>query len=216
MLSVIPLSCECGAVTGRITAADHIHRNICHCKGCQAYSRWLRRPELLDDAGGTDLLQITPSQLQIDQGEDQLRAVRQTPKGAVRWYTDCCRTPVANSLDAAWVPWLALSHGFVDSVQVGDTRAPELAPTRWIIHTRAALRPVEGGHPTGPASLVFSTLASTLVDTIKGRATPHPFFDGKQLRREPQLLGPGEREAIGLGDAPAPPVVRRKPAFGCG
>jgi len=178
MPETLLLRCACGAVTGRVLRAEALPRNICHCRGCQAYAGWLgRESEVLDAAGGTDLYQLTPAQLQLD-GEPALRCVRLTPKGALRWHTACCRTPVANTLDVGWVPWLALHHRFVDGEPFGgDARSEQIGPVAYRIHCKSATQPVPGGHPTGPAALVLGTLVNTLVDTARGRARPTPFFD---------------------------------------
>jgi len=199
-MSTIPLRCACGAVTGHVEHHAPVPRNVCHCAGCQGYARWLDREEvMLDAAGGTDLFQLTPSQLRID-GTEQLRCVRLTPKGAVRWYTACCRTPVANTLDAAWVPWLALHHRFVDAEAVGgDTRSAALGPVAYRIHCRNARQPVPDGHPTGPVGLVVNTLIGTLWDTARGRARPNPFFDGRELVAEIEHISEPDRQALGLG-----------------
>lgn len=216
MPCVIPLRCACGAVTGRLLDGSRVFRNICHCRGCQAYARWLGLPALLDDAGGTDIYQITPRQLRLDRGTDRVRCVRLTDRGALRWYTSCCRTPVANSLDRAWLPWLGLPHLMVDGSFPGGTRAPALGPVRWRIHARHALRPVPGAHPTGPASLVLRTLWSTLLDAASGKARPHPFFVNAQPIRAPITLDDDERHALGLGPEPGSLAVRGDRALGCG
>jgi hypothetical protein len=217
MPDTLPLRCSCGALTGRVLDAQDIPRNVCHCRGCQAWAHKLdRQGAMLDAAGGTDLFQITPSQLRIDRGADQLRVVRLTEKGALRWYTACCQTPIANSLDQAWVPWLALQHVLLDADVLGlDSRSADIGPTAYKIHARNALVPVEGGHPTGPISLVLNTLWHTLIDTAKGRARPTPFFDEDGApTAELESITESERDALGLGK-PRLPVPRRK-ALGCG
>ncbi len=187
-------------------------RIVCHCRGCQAYARWLGRLELLDDAGGTDIVQLTPSQLRLETGVDQLDCVRLTDAGALRWHARCCRTPIANSLAQAWAPWLGMPRLFVDARQVG---ADALGPVRFRIHARHARAAVPGGHPTGPLSLILGTLGRSLRDAALGRARPHPLFLDGRPRVPARALTEAERAAIGLG-ASTQLVVRRAPARGCG
>ncbi|MCA9720767.1 MAG: hypothetical protein KC468_39255, partial [Myxococcales bacterium] len=211
-METLPLRCTCGAVTGRALAWSRARRNVCHCRGCQAYARWLRRAELLDDAGGTDIYQLTPSQLRIDAGIERLRCVQLTEAGALRWYTDCCRTPVANALAQAWVPWLGMPHLFVDAARAGGTRGR--APLGWKIHARHARAPVPGGHATGPASLVLHTLVSALRDAALGRARPNPLRIDGRPRVAPERLDDEARARLGL--LPPPALARRRAAPGCG
>ena len=71
---------------------------ICYCKDCQAFARFLERPDLLDPAGGTDIFQMPPARL--------------SDKGVLRWYTDCCRTlsatPQRSRASRSW-PWCTVS-----------------------------------------------------------------------------------------------------------
>jgi hypothetical protein len=76
---------------------DNGTRGICYCDDCQAYARFLGGEDLLDRWGGTGLYQIMPKRVRFDAG-DKLRCVRLSDKGMHRWYVDCCRTPVGNTI----------------------------------------------------------------------------------------------------------------------
>ena len=51
-------------------------RFVCYCKDCQAFARFLKRPDILDAGGGTDIFQLPPSQVTFIAGLDALRCVR--------------------------------------------------------------------------------------------------------------------------------------------
>ena len=73
-------------------------RVICYCQSCQAFARFLGGTGILDAHGGSDILQVSPSHVRITEGIDRLRSMRLTEKGLIRWYTDCCKTPVGNTI----------------------------------------------------------------------------------------------------------------------
>jgi Family of unknown function (DUF6151) len=51
---------------------------------------------VLDEAGGIDNFQAPPARVKVTAGTDALRCVRFSSK-VLRWYADCCRTPIANT-----------------------------------------------------------------------------------------------------------------------
>ena len=58
----LPLCCRCGHVRGvaREVAPSAGFRFICYCTNRQAFARFLERPDVLDDAGGTDIAICRP------------------------------------------------------------------------------------------------------------------------------------------------------------
>lgn len=185
-METIPLKCACGAVTGEVRDAAGTFRIICHCQGCQDYAAWLGNDHQVDDHGGTDIYQLTPSQLRLHTGQEHVRCVHQTPKGALRWYAGCCRTPIANGLESKGVPWLGLNHLLVDA---DPTRDDAIGPVKFRIHGAEAKGEPEGVHRSGPISLILRTLHFGLMDTILGKAKPNPFVgeDGAWIV-EPERL----------------------------
>src|SRR4051812_24670077 len=98
MKHAVRLECSCGGVTGTASNVSPRtgNRLICMCDDCQAYAHHLgRADDILDAYGGTDIFQLTPSQVVISSGRDRMRCVRLTDKGILRWYAGCCNTPMA-------------------------------------------------------------------------------------------------------------------------
>jgi hypothetical protein len=92
------LRCACGAIEGRVEAAERAGRAVCYCRDCRAYARWLGRPErTLDAAGGTDIVATAPRCVHLDRGLAHLRCMSLGPRGLYRWYAGCCRTPIGNT-----------------------------------------------------------------------------------------------------------------------
>jgi len=58
----VALRCHCGRMRGiaRAVSPSAGFRFVCYCKDCQAFARFLERPDILDAAGGTDIFQMPP------------------------------------------------------------------------------------------------------------------------------------------------------------
>ncbi|MDF1566092.1 MAG: DUF6151 family protein [Deltaproteobacteria bacterium] len=196
MPTEIPLKCRCGAMTGVATNVKELYRIVCYCRWCQAYAKHLgREDELLDAQQGTHVYQFAPSQIRLLTGQEHLRCLRLTAKGAMRFHAQCCQTPIANTVEQAWVPWLGMPHLFLDG-----EREPGFGPVRYRVHGRHAKDPHPAAHPKGSASLVLKTLAGMSLDYLRGNAWPSPFFDraSKKPVVDPRILRDDERAAIGL------------------
>jgi hypothetical protein len=48
-------------------------RFVCYCQDCQAFARFLERPDVLDPAGGTDIFQMPPGRVKFIAGADTVR-----------------------------------------------------------------------------------------------------------------------------------------------
>src|SRR5215831_20849654 len=94
----LPLRCQCGRMRGVASDVSPStgFRVVCYCKDCQAFAHFLDRADVLDPAGGTDIFQMPPGRLKLTAGTDAMRCLRLSNK-VLRWYSDCCRTPIANT-----------------------------------------------------------------------------------------------------------------------
>ncbi len=96
----VPLRCACGNVGGvvRDMTPANTNRAICHCDDCQAFVHYLgRADEVLDEHGGTEVLQVQPARVEFTEGAEHLACLRLTEKGPYRWYAGCCKTPIGNT-----------------------------------------------------------------------------------------------------------------------
>ncbi len=196
----VPLRCRCGRVRGSAidVSPSSGFRFVCYCKDCQAFARFLGRADVLDPAGGTDIFQMPPGRVRLTAGTDALRCLRLSDK-VLRWYADCCRTPIANTAAGPRFPIAGMVHSFMD--HEGDRRSRDevLGPALCRIYERSATGPLPPDAPPPPSLGVFGRRASKLIDWwVRGLARPTPFFDDrtKAPRAVPRVLTPGERAAL--------------------
>lgn len=197
----LPLRCRCGHVRG---VASEISpsggfRFVCYCKDCQAFTRFLDRPDVLDVAGGTDIFQMPARHVKLTTGTDAVRCLRLSTKGVFRWYTDCCRSPIANTAAGPRFPVVALIHSFIDHDVSGRSRDEVLGPPLCRIYERSAVGPLPPTAPSQPSFGVFVRRASMILGWwMRGLARPTPFFDDrtKVPRSVPRVLTPIERAAL--------------------
>lgn len=193
----LPLRCRCGRVRG---LARHLSpqtglRFLCYCHDCQGFVRFLDRPDVLDAAGGTDIFQMAPARVRLDAGIEALRCVRLSDRGVLRWYTDCCQSPVANTADSPRFPLVAVIHSFMDHQNQGHSRDEALGKPRCRLFERSAVGPLPPGAPPPPTVRVFAHRAALLLGWwMRGLAHPSPFFDERtdRSRAEPRVLTSGK------------------------
>src|SRR5215471_10888991 len=125
--SDLPLRCRCGHVRGVASEVSSGFRFLCYCKDCQAFARFLGRADALDAAGGTDIFQMPPARVTLTAGAEALRCLRFSSK-VLRWYADCCRTPIGNTAADARFPVVAVIHCFMDHQADGRSRDAALGP----------------------------------------------------------------------------------------
>jgi hypothetical protein len=116
------LQCRCGTIRGTLDDTARANRAICYCKDCQAFQYFLGPPEVLDTRGGSEVIQVLPRSLTFTHGLEALACMRLTPKGLLRWYASCCRTPIGNTLASPGIPFIGLLRVCLD---VPDTSVNE-------------------------------------------------------------------------------------------
>jgi len=195
-----PLRCRCGRVRGVASGISPStgFRFVCYCKDCQAFARFLAQTDVLDPAGGTDIFQMPPARIKLTEGTDAILCLRLSDK-VLRWYTDCCRTPMANTAADPRFPLAAVIHSFMDHEADGRSRDEALGPPLCRIYERSAIGPLPPNAPPPPSLEVFARRASkTLIWWVRGLARPTPFFDDctKAPRSVPRILTRSERAAV--------------------
>lgn len=193
--TTIPLRCRCGAFRGSVDADDGIHV-VCYCDDCRAYVHALDRKDLLDENGGSEIWQTTPSRLKVSAGLDQVRCLRLSAKGMLRWHTVCCQTPIGNSMSNPGVPFIGLLRAVLDVDDAGVTVLGP--PTR--MQARFALgTPPAGSEQTASLRTIARVVRFLAKARLWGAQKPHPFFvDGAPLVT-PRVLTPAERARFERG-----------------
>jgi len=152
-------------------------RFICYCGDCQAFARFLDRSDILDPAGGTDIFQMPSGRVKMTEGVDALRCARRS-ESVLRWYSDCCRTPIGNSATSSRFPIVAVIHSFMDHAGSGRSRDEALGPPLCRLFDRSALGPLPPTAPSPPSLGVFVRRTSIMLGSLmRGLGRPSPFFD---------------------------------------
>jgi hypothetical protein len=154
------------------------------------------RGDVLDAAGGTDIFQMPAGRVKITTGVDAVRCLRLSDKAKIlRWYADCCRTPIANTAAGPRFPVVALIHHERD----GRCRGEMLGPPLCRICEHSATGPLPANAAPLPSFGVFVCRAAKLLGWWgRGLGQPNPFFDdftGAPLS-VPRVLAPSERAAF--------------------
>lgn len=196
----LPLRCRCGHVRGlaRAIAPSAVFRFVCYCQHCQAFARFLERPDVLDAAGGTDIVQLPAARVTLAAGVDAVRCLTFSGK-VLRWYAACCRTPIANTAAGAGFPIVAILHPFMDHQAVGHSRDELLGPPLCRIYRRSAIAPLPSDAPPSPSLGVFVNRAAKIFGWwLRGLGRPNPFFDDQTNAplAAPRVLTSSERVTL--------------------
>jgi hypothetical protein len=194
-----PLCCRCGHVRGvaKEIAPYAGFRFICYCQDCRAFARFLDRPDVLDTAGGTDILHLPTGRVELTAGADAVRCLRFSSK-VFRWYTDCCRTPVGNTAGPRF-PIVGLIHSFMDHSPDGRSRDEVLGAALCRIFERSAVGPLPPNAPAPPSFGLLALRGSKLLGWwLPGLGRPNPFFDDQTNAplSVPRVFTPDERATL--------------------
>jgi hypothetical protein len=170
-------------------------RAVCYCDDCQAYLHYLGRADLLDAQGGTDIVQVAPASLKFERGTEHIAGLRLTAKGLYRWYANCCKSPLGNTVGAA-IPFVGIVAKSFDQA----TTAPDAVfgkPVGAILGKFAIGTPPAGSTSFNPR-LMARAVRRVLGWRLGGKTWPHPFFD--RASRSPMhpvtTLSRAERDAL--------------------
>lgn len=194
----VKISCGCGKVTGVIRGlgASNSNHVMCPCNGCQSYAHFLgRADDMLDDKGFSNIFQIDPKTFEIHEGMDHVAGVRITRTGPIRWYADCCKTPLGNTLPRGGIAFLGVLPICTGHKGGSSAVVDMVGPARGIANARTP-------QSLGARIRTFFMLAHLFRLMgwwrLRGGKSWKPFFDKDTLRpiRKPVTLTDAEREAL--------------------
>jgi hypothetical protein len=196
----LPLRCKCGRVRGVAidVSPSTGFRFVCYGGDCQAFARFLKRTDVLDPSGGTDIFQMPPARIKLSAGADALRCLGFSDR-VLRWYSDCCRTPIANTSAGPRFPLAGVIHCFMDCEASGHSRDEALGAALCRVFERSATAPLPPNAPPPPSpGLYLRRIPSLLGWWARGLARPSPFFDDstKAPRAVPRMLTPDDRAEV--------------------
>ena len=171
-----PLQCRCGSLRGELVDTRKANRVICYCRDCQAFAHFLGgAQQILDERGGSDIVQVLPKKVTFTRGAENLACMRLTDKGLLRWYANCCHTPIGNTLATPKLAFIGLVHACLEGAggrSLDDAFGPIVA---WV-HTKSARgepRPKE----KGLTAIGAWFLGTVLRARFNGDYKTTPFFD---------------------------------------
>ncbi len=166
------IQCKCGQIRGQLTPTTPSNHCICYCDDCQAFARHLQAPDAMDARGGTEIIQVPPSNLQFTHGAEKLACLRLTDAGMLRWYAACCGTPIGNTPANQRMSFVGLIHTCLGDAK---TREASFGPVTMVVGVKTATgadKPEQKG--------LFSGIAKTMAMIIKARLNGtyrrNPFF----------------------------------------
>lgn len=145
----------------------------------QAFAAFLgRADDVLDPSGGTDIFQMAQQRLELTSGLEELRCMRLSPKGLLRWYAGCCNTPVGNTPPLPRLRMVGVIHSFMDHAGDGRARDEVLGPVRARVFGRYARdgASVPDAYPGVGVPILPRILRLVLRWSLPRRAAS-PFFD---------------------------------------
>jgi hypothetical protein len=192
------IQCECGKFRAKLKAfpKNTPGRLVCYCDDCQSYLHYLKRGDLLDANGGTEVIPAYPADIEILSGQEHLKCTRLSPNGTFRFSTSCCNTPVMNTRPKE--PWA----GFLRRVYT-VRNADRLDQALGAVRSRIMGRYAKGIPPSGtPQRFNLKAFITVMPFMMKGKLLkkykPSPFFaeDGATSIVPPYILNEAERQAL--------------------
>lgn len=186
------LRCRCGALQGNVDSRHLYGHAVCYCKDCQAFARYLGSPDqILDRQGGTEIAAILPAAVKLSAGLEKLACMSLSPKGLLRWYASCCRTPIGNTPRDRKLPYVGLIRTCLPQYD------ESFGPPKIALHTKSASGDVNAT-PLA-AFLGGMTIMSKIIGArLRARYKENPFFtlDSGAPIRTPQVLTLAERRSL--------------------
>jgi hypothetical protein len=190
------LRCSCGTVSGWVKEPRSANRSVCYCKDCQAFAYFLgQEKQILDERGGSDVIQVLPKNVAFTQGIEALACVRLTEKGMLRWYASCCNTPIGNTLANYKISFIGLVHNCLENT---DTPLDDsFGPVRSWGNTQGA-RGDPKPKSIGIGRTILWVLSKVLKARINGSYRQTPFFraDTGAAIATPRVLSTAERADV--------------------
>ena len=188
------LSCRCGQVQGEIAPHRAYARATCYCRDCRAYARWLGGEGLMDAAGGADIVPMAPDGLRFTRGAEHLACMSLSPRGLLRWYAACCRTPLGNTPNDPKLFYLGVPVQCIAEPE--ETVDAAFGPAhRIVLNTESATGPVKST-PLAFAVGGFHIFRHILAAKLRGRHNRTFFDDSGEPIRKPAVLDKAQREAL--------------------
>lgn len=182
MSKVVPLECMCGKVKGQLDVVPgsffHVH---CLCCDCQSFAAHLNNSEkILDQHGGSELVQTYPAYMSISEGQDNIGCVQLRGKGLYRWHTTCCNMPLSNTMTSSKVPFVGISAKLMKFANEQE-KMDVLGPVTMKAFGKYSIGAMpEDAHARFPLSFMPKIMGFMIKGMLKKKNQPSPFFNGEE------------------------------------
>jgi len=154
-----------------------------------------RSDDVLDEQGGTEVLQTAPGAVSFSAGKEEIRCISLKEGGLLRWYAGCCNSPVCNTPPNFKMPFVGLIQTCLRA-EDGTTLDSAFGSEKIRVHTQFAK-----GEPK-PDSASILRVALKIVPMLakprlNGSYKTTPFFssDGTPVVA-PTVLGDAEYQKL--------------------
>ena len=190
MSNAVNLSCACGAVKGKLKVVEGSFFHVqCLCCDCQRFAAYLNNEDsIVDEHGGTELVQTYPAYLDITEGQENIGCVQLREKGLFRWHTTCCNRPLANTMNSSRVPFVGV---FVKLMHFSDehTKRATLGPVTMKAFGKYAKGEMpKDAHSKFPISYMLKIIGFMLKGMLGRKQSPSPFFNHGQPVAKAKIL----------------------------
>jgi len=189
------IQCECGKFRAELTQfpRNTPGRLICYCDDCQTYLHYLKRGDLLDKNGGSEIIPAYPADVNILAGREFVKCTRLSPNGMFRFSTSCCNTPIANTdPKRAWAGFLRRMYTSKDPNKLDEALGPVKSS---IMGKYAKGQPPPGTPQTFDFKGMVTVVPFILKGIVLGKAKRSPFFENGEAIVAPKVLSLAERTA---------------------
>jgi len=190
------LACRCGLVQGQVDGSHTYGRAVCYCTDCQAFARFLGRPqEILNRQGGSDIVATHPQHVQFTQGFDHVACMSLSPRGLLRWYAACCQTAIGNTPRDPGMAYVGL---LTDCLSATDNEIDTTFGRATVaIKTESAHGEVKAT-PVATFFAVLKIMGNVALARLGGSYRRNPFFvSGTAQPVKPlKVLNKAERQAL--------------------
>ncbi len=178
-----------------MSGPQRANRCVCYCRDCQAFAHFLgRADDILDAQGGTDIVQTNPSRLALTAGGEMLACMRLAETGLMRWYAQCCNTPIGNTLANFQIPFVGLIHNCLEGG--GPSMDESFGPIRMSVNTQGAKQEVRPS-PVAETAGMIRILGMLLQGRLNGSYKHSLFFSPKGApAATPRVLSREERDRL--------------------
>lgn len=173
--------CRCGSVAGTLiepgpSVGDHV---VCHCTDCQTFAkRFNAADRILDQHSGTALYQGRCATMRLTRGRDRLACVHLTEKPTLRWYAQCCDTPMFNTFKNGRIPYITTVVANCDP----DQRHRLLGPPIGHLFTEEGTGDVSHLKRLSMLKLMRRSSKRMIIDTLVGDRRRADLFDPGTLQ----------------------------------